>query len=644
MKYKLLRTIKSGKLSRAFTVDKSKIDVENRRVEFALSSEQPYERWFGVEVLGHDSSEVDLSRLKNGAPVLAEHDSTKQIGVIEEVSLDGDKVIRCIARFSKNPLASEYFNDIVDGIRSKVSVGYQVLEMLKTGFQNNDDDSVDIYRVTKWLPFEGSIVSIPADDSVGVGRAMENTTEDETEIKVYEEECEEPEDSNETPADEDLEEEKKLKANEIIENKQNISENVDNGIVNSENRSKINNNYNNKDNNKMDKEILALGKQFKKLDLAVEFFEKGKTVEEFKNALLEELSSGASKVDAGTKRELSQFNINGYLDEQASREYGEHTAFAKELSNGKIGDHGGLILPRSVVMQQMKRDYTVGSAANGGNTAPTTFRPELIDTFWNNSVVLPSITVYPSGVGSHEVEYPIVTGKNSFDYLSENGVATDSNSTFGKIKFSPKYFGGKTSVSRRMLKESAMRNFDSWAIQQLLKAWEEKRDEILLNGDGAAGHIRGLTNITGANVLTTGAVAGALDYKKIVELETKINSLNANAGNMVYLTNSKVAGYLKTTPQLNNSIAMPILQNGQMNGINVRTSNQIASNGGAGTNQNTLLLVNGAHVHYMEWDGYEVFVNPYKDGGQVQIELFAQFDMQVSHPEGISICKDIVLA
>lgn len=643
---KLKRTIKGKNLSRSFSVDKSKIDIDNRRVEFALSSEEPYERYFGIEILGHKKEEVDLSRLTNGAPVLAEHDSTKQIGVIEEVRIDADKVIRCIARFSKNALATEYFNDIVDGIRSKVSVGYQILEMIKVGFENQAEDCLDTYRVIKWLPYEGSIVSIPADDTVGVGRAFEEKGEEESsnEIKIYEEEQEE--ELTEPPAEEDSEAEKTLTNEEEVNEKEGekklISEKVDINVDNLENRSNINK-YNNKDSKNMDMAILELGRKYGKLDLAVEFFEKGKSLNEFQGALIEEFKSGASKVDAGTKRELSKFNMNAYLDEQASRELGEQTSFAREISGNKTGERGGFILPRSVIEQHMKKDYVVGNAANGGNTAPNVFRPNMIDALYNDSVVLGSINVYPSGTGSSSVEYPIVNGKTTFQYLEENESAASSNATFDKIKFTPKYFGGKTSVSRRMLKESAFRGFDSWVTAELIRAWEEARDNYLLNDTGLNGHITGLANIAGANVIETLGVASALNYKKVVEFETLIDSQNARNGSMVYLTNSKVAGYLKTTPQMNNSIALPILQNGQMNGINVKTSNAIASNGGVARDQNTLMLINGAHVHYMEWDGYEVAVNPYKDGGQVQIELFAQFDMQVSHPQGVSICKDIVL-
>jgi hypothetical protein len=641
MKVKEYKTIKLGNLAKSFSVDQNSIDVENRRAKFALSSEEPYERFFGIEILGHNQDEVDLSRLRTGAPWLAEHDPIKQIGVIEEVSLDLDKVLRVTVRFSKNPLATEYFNDIVDGIRTKVSIGYQILEMEKVGEQRNQEtgEVIDIYRVTRWMPYEGSNVSIPADNSVGLGRNQDNKQEKELTIfvKSMDEDCDD--ELSETPADEDAEQEDRSEVNsnesEVVNNddKENNEKKFDINIITSDNNT---NNKKNKDNNNnMDKELFELGRKFGNLELAVKFFEDGKSAAEFKDALLDLRASKATptahtSADAGESAEKRKFNFSGYLEEKLEGRSGNHTAFARELANGKEGANGGLILPRSVLLDVMKREY-IQSASGVASMSPNTFRPEAIDALWNNSVVLGSINVYPSGTGNQSIEYPIIDGKHTFDYVGENGVAATSNATAKPIKFTPKYFSGRTTISRKTLKESAIVN-NPWVLGQMLKAWDEYRDNILLNGVGGDGKITGLTKVTGVNAITTGGQP--LDFKKVVELETAINFLNANQGQGVYLGNSKVAGYLKTTPQMNNSIALPIMVNNQVNGMAFKTSNQIDSD--------TLMLVNGQHVHYMEWDGYEVITLP-KDGGMTQIELFAQFDMQVSHPEGISICKDIVL-
>lgn len=57
-----------------------------------------------------------------------------------------------------------------DGIRRNVSVGYMIHKA--TLVETREDQ--EIYRVTDWEPHEVSLVSVPADASVGVGRAMED--------------------------------------------------------------------------------------------------------------------------------------------------------------------------------------------------------------------------------------------------------------------------------------------------------------------------------------------------------------------------------------------------------------------------------------------------------------------------------------
>ena len=80
--------------------------------------------------------------------------------------------------FGKSQLADEVFQDIVDGIRSNVSVGYEITKMEKA--KGKQDEENPKYRVN-WKPLEASIVSVPADATVGVGRSRGRlSTDDES--------------------------------------------------------------------------------------------------------------------------------------------------------------------------------------------------------------------------------------------------------------------------------------------------------------------------------------------------------------------------------------------------------------------------------------------------------------------------------
>jgi len=170
--------ILEGNFRRECRMSREAIDPDTRSVELSFSSEEPYKRWFGEEVLGHDPSEVRMERMESGAhPLLLQHDTNQQIGVIEKAWLDGeDKKGRAIVRFApkSNRLAEEVYQDVVAGIRSLVSVGYRVHEFkekIPIGEDGEPDPDKTKYRAVDWEPFEVSIVSIPADTSVGVGKA-----------------------------------------------------------------------------------------------------------------------------------------------------------------------------------------------------------------------------------------------------------------------------------------------------------------------------------------------------------------------------------------------------------------------------------------------------------------------------------------
>ena len=144
------------------------INEETRTVRIAISSEAPVERSFGAEILDHNETSIDLEFARSGRmPLLLDHDPRQQIGVVENVSLDGSsRVLRGDVRFGRNGLAKEVFDDVMDGIRSNISVGYAVNKM--------DREGKDSYRVSSWSPMEVSVVSIPADRTVGVGRSADD--------------------------------------------------------------------------------------------------------------------------------------------------------------------------------------------------------------------------------------------------------------------------------------------------------------------------------------------------------------------------------------------------------------------------------------------------------------------------------------
>jgi hypothetical protein len=116
---------------RTFAVLRGAVDEQKRTAEISYSSEAPYERWWGTEILGHAAGECDMSWMCSGtAPLLVDHNTKDVVGVIENASIGPDRRGRAVARFGRSARAEEVFRDVIDGIRANVSVGYEIRKMV----------------------------------------------------------------------------------------------------------------------------------------------------------------------------------------------------------------------------------------------------------------------------------------------------------------------------------------------------------------------------------------------------------------------------------------------------------------------------------------------------------------------------------
>lgn len=150
---------------RELRLDSSSINAEERTIAASLSSEQPVERWFGVEVLQHSKSAIDLSRAEGGLPLLYNHNTQRLIGSVRDVQLVDGK-LRGTLHFGRSTDALERWQDVQDGHLRSMSIGYEIAEWV----QQKGSDTV---TVTRWALLEASAVPVPADSTVGIGRSKE---------------------------------------------------------------------------------------------------------------------------------------------------------------------------------------------------------------------------------------------------------------------------------------------------------------------------------------------------------------------------------------------------------------------------------------------------------------------------------------
>ncbi|MFQ2188691.1 phage major capsid protein [Aeromonas jandaei] len=655
-----LKEIQSrGALYREATV--VSIDKEARTVELSFSSEtEGVERWFGIEILGHEAGECDLTRLNNKAPLLWMHDWDDQRGVIEQgtARIDKDKKGRCKVRFSRSEDGEKLFQDVADDIVTKVSVGYFVngLRLVE------ERDGVDVFRVS-WTPYEVSLVSVAADDDVGVGRSLEIPQEDgkrrigETAIT----------ESGATAKDSTTEEVRKMEKT-LRDGKGNLVR----ALVDAEGKilevlevleeagADVRAAQNNaaKAERERTASILQMGTQYDCRELAEKAVAAGDTVDAFRAAVLDHINTRGAKKPAGQPAQPSQrsgtplsempsadigltdqevrnysiFRAVRALQPNATRADRDAAAFELECSEAAQRQLGktaqGILIPQDVLNS---RAFNAGGAANtptgaqsGQNLVDTTFMGgSFIEMLRNRTTIMRLATTMGGLVGN--VDIPRQTGGATAYWLGEGEDAQEGTPTIGQLELSPKTLGAYTDITRRLLMQSSM-DAEGIVRRDLVNAMAQAIDYAGYYGSGAGNQPRGIKNYTGINAVDFAALWPT--YAELVAMESEIAADNADIGQMGYIGNARFRGNCKSTAKFGTGTEATIWEPGNtVNGYQCEISNQIA--------QGDVFFGNFADMLIGMWGGLDLTVDPYslsKSGG-LRIVVFQDVDFVLRRVE-----------
>lgn len=144
-----------------------------RQFDLSFSSEEPYDRWWGTEILSHAEGCVNLDRLNSIGILLFNHDRNKIMGKVLSAEIKDNRGVARV-EFDTDAEAETIYQKVKTGTLKGVSVGYMVKVWEEVAANKKSSDGrftgpCDI--ATRWTPYEISVVSIPADPTVGVGRS-----------------------------------------------------------------------------------------------------------------------------------------------------------------------------------------------------------------------------------------------------------------------------------------------------------------------------------------------------------------------------------------------------------------------------------------------------------------------------------------
>lgn len=605
----------------------AQIDPETREVELSFSSEAPYERWWGVEILGHKSGEIDLSWMASGrAPFLSNHRTDKQIGVVTRAWLDSKTGrARAVVRFGRSELAEEEMVDAQDEIRVNVSVGYEIreLELVKK------DGDVSTYRVTDWLPHECSLVSIPADMTVGLGRSVDVETPAPATVPATPRETRKEHTMSQVKdaplAGEDL-----FRSNVAV----------------------------------IQRLAKAYGSHLKPTDVA-DAIANGADTQKFNDLIMERMASGATDATTlaglgATQREQKQYSFLRAIQMQIPG-VNVDAGFEREVSQAIARAMGreaeGCFIPPDVMFSGLygraatkgqQRDFSVGTTSQAGNLVQTTVDASMFTDVLRPAMVLmqAGVTVLPGLRGNLGVPRKTVAG--TLAMLTEVAAASETEPTTALPTLSPKRASAFTEPSKQAIIQSEI-GIEAMLRQDLVDGVAVLMESQGINGSGSSPNARGIRNVSGIGSVVGGTNGLALAWSHIVDLEAAAANANAMGTERAgYLTNTKVVGSAKKTQKATN---LPFVWDGgerPLNGYRALVTNNVPSNLTKGTASG----ICSSAVFSSDWSmfvlglfgGQDVTVDPYTlaSTGQVRITLNQFFDWLCRQPGAFASMDDIL--
>jgi HK97 family phage major capsid protein len=679
---------------------RARTEDEDLVIGMAFSSEEPAERWWGTEILDHGEGSIRLGRLNDGAPLLYNHDSRDMRGVHEPgtMKIGKDRVLRGQVRIAPvDDITRSTIKRIERRILTKASIGYRLHKVVEqtikksgekvereldgavferlidelearagrperrafqrsldgaVGALDRADDDEPVYRVMDWEPLENSLVPIPLDNTVGIGRsetklqdgaasaaarsAVANATTRKATMKTAEElaaekaAADEAQKKTERAAMEKLERE----AREKLEQKS--AQELEQGRIRAiENLTKAN----------------KIGENIRDA-----WVRQGYSLEQVSNDILKILEERgrnnpqpASRLGL-TAAETQRFSLLRAISAVDSRNW-EKAGFELECSKavaqklGKVVDDRRFYVPFEAMERQLplpqermlelaiaaaygKRDLTVATAGAGGYLVQTD-NQGFIEMLRNRMLAFRIGCRRLSGLQG-SLTIPRQSAAATAVWLAnEASTATESQQTFVQVAMSPKTVGAYTEISRQLLLQSSP-GAEGIVTDDLAQVVAVAGDLAVFEGSGAGGQPLGLSGTSGIGSVTGTSLAAA----GIIEFQTDVAGGNVVPMRPAYVTTPAVAGLLMIRPELPSTGTTRLWKgnifDGSLFDLPAATSNQVTAA--------TMVFGDWQEIVVGEWGVLEVEVNPYAgfQAGIVGVRALYSMDVGVRRPFAFS--------
>ena len=490
--------------TREFEIDRS----ESLEYVFSLCSDAPYEREskkFGVydEVLVISEDSVDFSRLNSGAcAFLRDHDPEKVLGVIVKAWIDGNKV-KCKVKFSDREDVQAVVRDIQAGIMTCTSVGYTI-----DRYHFSTENGKKTMYADRFMIYEGSLVGIPADISVGFNRSLDR--------EEHEMQCNEPKEKPEGKAEEAPEEQKPA----CPEQKGSPCEETGEKACGEQEKKPCGEGCA-KSPCEEQEEIRSLGDLMECPELAEAFIREKRSYSDFKKAVKEHNSREGIK----EPKKMSKFSLRKALLNAVGRMSNEEASFERgviEENKRRFGVTDADI----VVTKAQLRDFNGTEALN-----QATYKPGMYAPVMRAPVTKDAVGTRKVAVAGQSISFSVATSGLNAGYVDINGEIPSATMDFTLKTMTPKKYGCFVDVSYQSLLQDDP-SAEAVIMEDIGKALAQTADYAFFNGLSGSNQPVGLLNVADVNTVT---LSGAPTLSAALEFEKKIRESFDYSGDLKWV-------------------------------------------------------------------------------------------------------------
>jgi HK97 family phage major capsid protein/HK97 family phage prohead protease len=602
--------------TRFVTMDSAPIvDIDQRKITFPFSSELPVQRWYGNEILAHDAESADLSRLNDGAPLLFNHEMNDVIGKVERAWINStERRGYATVRFAKTARAEEVLGMVRDEILPNVSFMYRILDAV-------DNPKTGEIRVTKYEPLEISIVTVPADQSVGIGRAFVN---EETEVRMTRIEA--------IPAPEGV----------AITAQARGATMSDAPVVNTA-APVVTDAQDKRTTVQLEEDRIAAIRNLSKafdIPAAIErnwivsgtdWNKIGAEALAYRETQKNAVQQSQAYIDLPTK-DVKRYSMWRALDAVVSGDWSKaglelEASRAVSARTGRANNRNGFFIPVDV----QQRDMTVGTDSAGGYLRGTS-NQSFIELLRNRMVAFQMGATRLSGLVGNVTIPKQTAGATAYWLSTEATAITEGNQTFGQLALTPRTVGAYTEISRLLQLQSSP-DAEQLIMSDLAKQVAIAADLAVLAGTGTeqpTGIVgtAGIGGVTGTSI----ALAGMLEFQSDVAGN---NALSASCG---YLTTPVVASLLMARQRFT-STDTPLWEgnmlDGKVLGFKAMTSKQCPTG--------DIIFGDFSQVVVGEWGVLELAVNTAANfpAGITGIRAMYTMDVGVRYAGAFSLATSV---